>query len=251
MTDQNSSFLGLPFIAPAQAQKHITHNEALQILDATVQLSVVSVENNPPSDPDGSTHLIIGPSPLGIFDSHENDLAVFQDGAWVFLSPKQGWRAYDISLGALRIFDGNEWVVFMSQDGQSSTGSDLSNLTELGINAAPDSHNRLSLNAPASLFNHEGGSHRITINKNSAQETASLLLQAQFSGHAEVGLTGDNNYHIRVSPNGTDFRDGMIIDAESGIVDFPSGLHSNLMTSSVNATGGRTTFTACPILFPP
>ena len=34
--------LELPFIMAAQAQKHITHNEALRILDALVQLSVVA-----------------------------------------------------------------------------------------------------------------------------------------------------------------------------------------------------------------
>lgn len=33
--------LALPFILPAQAQKHVTHNEALQRLDALVQLVVV------------------------------------------------------------------------------------------------------------------------------------------------------------------------------------------------------------------
>ena len=32
--------LGLPVIAAAQAQKHVTHNEALRILDALVMLSV-------------------------------------------------------------------------------------------------------------------------------------------------------------------------------------------------------------------
>ncbi len=29
--------LGLPFIDGSQAQKHVTHNEALRILDATIQ----------------------------------------------------------------------------------------------------------------------------------------------------------------------------------------------------------------------
>ena len=33
-----SANLSLPFLMPAQAQKHVTHNEALQVLDALVQL---------------------------------------------------------------------------------------------------------------------------------------------------------------------------------------------------------------------
>ena len=39
---QTSTLLSLPYIQPAQAQKHVTHNEALRILDALVQLAVES-----------------------------------------------------------------------------------------------------------------------------------------------------------------------------------------------------------------
>ena len=34
--------LKLPYIMPSQAQKHVTHNEALRFLDAVVHLSVKS-----------------------------------------------------------------------------------------------------------------------------------------------------------------------------------------------------------------
>ncbi|EAQ07718.1 hypothetical protein [Yoonia vestfoldensis] len=42
MSDQ-SPRLSLPFILPAQAQKHVTHNEAIELLDLIVQLALVSV----------------------------------------------------------------------------------------------------------------------------------------------------------------------------------------------------------------
>ncbi len=45
---QSSSLLALPYIQAAQAQKHVTHNEALRILDAVVQLSVAGISNTPP-----------------------------------------------------------------------------------------------------------------------------------------------------------------------------------------------------------
>lgn len=35
MTD-TSLILGLPLIQPSQAQKHVTHNEALQLMEAVV-----------------------------------------------------------------------------------------------------------------------------------------------------------------------------------------------------------------------
>ena len=41
MPDQTSA-LSLPLILPSQAQKHVTHNEALRILDAVVPPSVKS-----------------------------------------------------------------------------------------------------------------------------------------------------------------------------------------------------------------
>ncbi|MBO6548108.1 MAG: hypothetical protein JJ964_00645 [Rhizobiales bacterium] len=37
-----TSNLQLPFIAPSQAQKHVTHNDALLALDALIQLSAIS-----------------------------------------------------------------------------------------------------------------------------------------------------------------------------------------------------------------
>ena len=36
-----TAHLGLPYLAAAQAQKHVTHNEALRLLDNVIQLSVL------------------------------------------------------------------------------------------------------------------------------------------------------------------------------------------------------------------
>ncbi|MBS2268064.1 DUF2793 domain-containing protein, partial [Salmonella enterica subsp. enterica serovar Typhimurium] len=44
--------LQLPYIAPSQAQKHVTHNEAIRALDALVQLCVASrTLKEPPAEP--------------------------------------------------------------------------------------------------------------------------------------------------------------------------------------------------------
>jgi hypothetical protein len=43
-----SHILGLPYIQPAQAQKHVTHNEVLRVLDALVQLSVEDRDQTAP-----------------------------------------------------------------------------------------------------------------------------------------------------------------------------------------------------------
>ncbi|MGC1467553.1 MAG: DUF2793 domain-containing protein [Pseudolabrys sp.] len=50
MTDTTN--LGLPCIEAAQAQKHVTHNDALRILDALVQLAVLDRDLSvPPGSP--------------------------------------------------------------------------------------------------------------------------------------------------------------------------------------------------------
>ena len=47
---QVSAVLSLPYIQPSQAQKHVTHNEALALLDVAVQSSVLArdVTSPPP-----------------------------------------------------------------------------------------------------------------------------------------------------------------------------------------------------------
>ena len=51
MSDHTTHLL-LPYILAAQAQKHVTHNEALRILDGLVQLSVIDrTRTAPPISP--------------------------------------------------------------------------------------------------------------------------------------------------------------------------------------------------------
>ena len=92
----------------------------------------------------------------------------------------------------------------------------------LGVNATADTTNRLALSSPASLFNHEGNGHQVKINKNSATDTASFLFQDGFSGRAEIGLTGDDDFHFKVSPDGSAWFDSIRIDRTTGKVSFPA-----------------------------
>ena len=61
--DETSNLL-LPYILAAQAQKHVTHNEALRKLDALVQISVVDRDlAAPPASPAEGARYIIAASP--------------------------------------------------------------------------------------------------------------------------------------------------------------------------------------------
>jgi len=87
--------LALPRLDAAQAQKHVTHNEALGLLDALVHLSV-SARNlaAPPTAPVEGARFIVGSAPTGAFAGQAGKVAAFDDGAWRFLAPKKGWCAF-------------------------------------------------------------------------------------------------------------------------------------------------------------
>ena len=92
----------------------------------------------------------------------------------------------------------------------------------LGVGTAPDAGNPLSVNANTALFNAKptgsggSGDFRFVVNKDSAANTASYLFQDGFSGRAEVGLCGDDNVHVKVSPDGSSWKTGLLIDAATG-----------------------------------
>jgi hypothetical protein len=101
----------LPLVAPAQAQKHVTVNEALARLDAVAQLRVVSSSlGTPPSTIMDGESFLVPPGAIGAWSGRAGQIAVGANGGWVFLSPKAGWLAWDESSGGRRLFDGVGWV---------------------------------------------------------------------------------------------------------------------------------------------
>ena len=72
--------LALPYITHAQAQKHVTHNEALPTLDTIVQLAVQDKDlSAPPESPASGGRYIVGASPSGAWTGRANDIAAWQD----------------------------------------------------------------------------------------------------------------------------------------------------------------------------
>jgi uncharacterized protein DUF2793 len=117
--------LDLPLVMPAQAQKHVTVNEALTRLDAVAQLRVVSsVEPEPPAAAaDGASYLVPNGA-TGAWTGMAGRIAVRCNGGWVFLVPRAGWRAWDESRNGHQAFDGSAWVpdaVVVSQHGAGTT----------------------------------------------------------------------------------------------------------------------------------
>lgn len=210
MSDRTTR-LQLPFILPSQAQKHVTHNAALQRLDTLVQLTITATRQAPDAAPQEGDCYLIAPEATDAWSGRAGMLSVWQYGAWAFLQPAAGWLAWFADEGRQKIFDGSAWIA-MVQSGQASFDS-------LGIAATADDTNRLALSSPASLFNHAGQGHQLKINKAKSSDTASLLFQSNWTGHAEMGLAGNTDFSIKVS-NGSDWRTGLTVDT-SGRVRHP------------------------------
>lgn len=219
--------LDLPYIAAAQAQKHVTHNEAIRALDAIVQLAVLDRDlSAPPATPADGDRYIVAASSTGAWTDRDAQLAAYQDGAWQFFRPQTGWVAWIADEGRLLGWDGSTWRPV-------ATDATVNPTPLVGVNATADTTNRLSLNATASLFNHDGSGHQLKINKAGESDTASLLFQSGFSGRAEFGLPSTDDFSVKVSADGSIWHDALITDGASGRITFPQHVGFGLTRETV------------------
>jgi hypothetical protein len=218
MSDLETNHLKLPYIAAAQAQKHVTHNEALRLLDSAVQLAVLdSTLTEPPASPAEGDRYVVAAAATDAWEGHDGEVATWVDGAWMFAEPGEGWLAFDLAAEVLLVQLGGTWTEFSSGGGMPES------VEELGINATPDATNRLAVRSEAVLFSGidvgDGGSGdiRFVINKEADGDTASLLFQSGFDGRAEVGLVGDTDFVFKVSPDGDTWFEAIRIDKDTGL----------------------------------
>jgi hypothetical protein len=200
--------LDLPLLAAGQSQKHVTHNEALERLDAIVQLAVAThALAAPPASPVAGERHIVAPGAGGAWSGQGGAIAIADaDGAWSFMAPRSGWLAWSASIRRLLAFDGASW-----RETPETVGS-------LGVNAAADAQNRMIVAAQNVLFTHEGDDQRTTFNKNVAGDVVSVMFKTGFVGKAEFGLIGDNNLTFKTVNAGGQLTEAIVVEALSGHV---------------------------------
>jgi len=362
-----STNLALPYLGASQSQKHVTVNESLRFLDVLVQIAVKSAAlSAPPGTPADGQRWIIGAAPTGLWAGRTTQIAAWQDGAWVFYAPKDGWLAWNEATLNSLIFSAGSWVSLigallaagvadaaftLTDDADSTkkavfelagittgttrtftlpnTTSELAILagtqnftgnktfsgtltasgtvtvsaaaatigsatttatygmgtgatttgvtktvnigtggasgsttvvnigpvaagaggttvvntptvtfanavTQVGVpqatltaqllglgGATADSYNRLSINAPAMLFNNAGAGIEATVNKAAPANDAAFAFKTGFSARALIGLLGSDNFGFKVSPDGSAFYDAITIDRTNGQVELP------------------------------
>ena len=155
--------LQLAYLMAAQSQKHVTYNESMRALDALVQQAVLDKDlATAPSSPADGDRYIVAASPTGAWAGQAGKIAAYQDGAWTFYTPREGWLAWVADEDKLYFHDGSVWAVVTVAAGSAAA--------IWGINATADSTNRLTVKSTASLFDNVGNGHQQKINKNAAGE---------------------------------------------------------------------------------
>jgi NlpC/P60 family putative phage cell wall peptidase len=106
----------------------------------------------------------------------------------------------------------------------TQVGMPQANLTAqlLGVGGATaDSYNRVSVNTPALLFNNAGAGIEATVNKAAAGNDAAFAFKTGFSARALIGLLGNDDFSLKVSPDGSAFFDAIKVDRTNGQVELP------------------------------
>ena len=233
MSDDATPRLELPYLAAAQAQKHVTVNEGLARLDALVQCAVISrtTAAEPVSPVDGALYILPG-SPTGAhWSGHAaGTLMRFEAGAWQALEPPLGMLAYVTDAPALVANGGGGWADF------ASLIAALANLSMIGVNTTADTTNRLAVKSAAVLLDHDGAGVQLRLDKHAAGDTASLLFQTDYSGRAEIGLCGDDELHLKISTDGSSFVEALVVKPE-GCIRLKSFTVAGLPTASSQGAG--------------
>ena len=202
---ERSPNLNMPYLQPSQAQKHVTHNEALQQLDALVQISVQGFDaTTPPGSPAAGERHALGTGTTGVWAGQDGTLASWDGVAWQFIAPLEGWQAWGVAEAELRVFQSGAWAVLQP--------------SEWGINTTASASNRLAVASDATLLTHDGNGHQVKVNKASGTDTASLLFQSNWTGHAEMGLAGSTDFSVKVSADGAAWTTALAFDPATAAV---------------------------------
>jgi len=183
----------------------------------------------------------VAAAPSGAWAGKAGQVAAWQDGIWRFYAPKAGWIAFVIDELQLYHFDGSAWA-----PGVLAITS-LQNLTLLGIGTTADATNPFStklnnvLHAAKTVAEGGSGNIQVKLSKESAAKTACYLFQDNFSGRAELGLAGDDDFHLKVSLDGAAWTEALVVNRATGAVSLPAGASSTTAAAGTNSTALATT----------
>jgi hypothetical protein len=146
--------LKLPLLAVAQAQKEVTHNEALALIDMYLQPNVESVGlNTAPASPIPGQCWIVGSAPTGAWVGQGNAIAAWTGGGWRFATATEGMQFWSRADNCSVRKTSFAWVIgqltaaTLSVAGQQVVGTRQAAVAGPSGGATIDSEARAAINA--------------------------------------------------------------------------------------------------------
>ncbi len=146
--------LNTPYIISTQSQKEITHNIALNMLDALVQSAVeTSTLSVPPVSPAEGNLWLVGSSASGDWATHDNELAQFIGGSWQFYLAFEGmfvWLKDDAVTAQYRAGTWQKGIVTANNieiSGQQIIGTQQATISDAAGGTTIDAEARTALNS--------------------------------------------------------------------------------------------------------
>jgi len=224
VSDDATPRLGLPYLAASQAQKHVTLNETLSRLDGLVQTAVESrtLTDQPAGPGEGAIYILPADAVGAAWAGQPAGAAMrFEASGWSPMPVAEGHLAWVKDEGLAIVRSGDGWTALVG-DGEPS----FQNLPLLGVGTTADAANPLAVKAGGVLLAARGageggdGDLRVTLNKEAADDTASLVFQSGWSGRAEFGLAGTEDFSVKVSPDGSVWHPAVTIARATGKATF-------------------------------
>lgn len=102
--------LGLPYLSVNQAQKEVTHNQALDFMDFFIQPVVVSRIAAPPTGVEGNAYIVIATA-TGSWVGKEGKVARYINGTWAYYNPFEGLGVWSVTDAKDYIYHSGAWIL--------------------------------------------------------------------------------------------------------------------------------------------
>ncbi len=212
-----SADLGIPYIETAQAQPDVTHNDALNLLQAVINGVISQGDTTPPGSPTEGDAYIVGSSATGAWAGRDDCIAAYFGTSWVFL-PNEDNNGTPITPGArqegLRVWvrDEAQYYVYVGDGASPETFSwtplmSSSVLPELTVdNLHFDGNAISSLDTDGDIDLSPNGAGRVHLYRDSALTSSQLLLEEDGTGDAVMGftLTGGQSFMLGIDNSASD-----------------------------------------------
>lgn len=229
--------LGMPYLLPQQAQKHVTVNDGLTTLDTLVMASVREVEREvPPETPMPGDSYIVGENPTGAWSGHAREMTIWADEVWTFYAPQEGWRVWDEDAAALRVFANGAWQPVLTR---TPVFDALSIGAEIGPNIPLTVRGNTTLMTAIPAAENGSGDFRLVLNREAHDSTSTVLFQTGFDAGAELGLIGDDTFCVKVTPDGQNWTTALKVDPETGFLGVAGDPRANLAITAYGSIQAR------------